>query len=182
MKNKANKPLILLDLDGTIADFSATVALHFGIELPLKIPEGLYPWIGDGAARKELNRMMESYKFWRDLEPYSWAKEMLQTIEKYGEVYFLSKARPNAGCMGGKMDWVKFRFPHMENKLILTTQDKFPCANGNILIDDDLRHEPEWSARGGKFFHWIEIKDCQEGVEIYKKRIVELEKFLEERA
>jgi 5'(3')-deoxyribonucleotidase len=173
---------VFIDLDATTVAWSSAVAKHFSIKnLPTNLPNGLYPWFGDDKTdmRKSLNRLMETYNFWRDLEPYAWSKELVQMVAKYGDVYFLSKARPNAGCMAGKMEWIKFHFPHMEEKTILTTRDKWVCSGKNrILIDDDLRHKKMWEDKGGIFYHWEEIADHPDSLPIFRGKFIQLKGFL----
>jgi hypothetical protein len=90
----SRRKIIFLDMDGScLTDWTNSVIRHFGLkDLPLELPEGLYPWFGgeDNSMRKRLNLIMETYNFWRDLEPYSYTKELVQMVEEYarGKVEF----------------------------------------------------------------------------------------------
>lgn len=172
----------MVDLDSVCVDFTSSVADYFDIKnLPINLPEGLYPWFGneEHEMRKKLNTLMEDQNFWLSLKPYKWSNNLLQTCQSNGNVYFLSKARPNSGCMAGKMAWVKKYYPEMEEKVILTTKDKWVCSSPNrILIDDDLRHKNGWEKFGGIFYHWLETKDCCEGFDIIENRLIDLNIFL----
>ena len=174
--------LIYIDLDGVCVDFTKNVSEMFKLtDTPIHSPENLAPWTYEGEERQRLNIVMETYNFWVNLEPYLWSRGLVELCQKYGDVRFLSKARPNSGCMAGKMDWIFKYFPEMKYKTILTTQDKWVCSSPNsILIDDDLRHKDGWTNGGGYYYHWEELKGCQEGNTIAKKRIIKLEKILNE--
>tara|TARA_R110001592_G_scaffold49630_1_gene154574 strand:- start:734 stop:1267 length:534 start_codon:yes stop_codon:yes gene_type:complete len=172
--------LIYLDLDGVCADFTKDVSKIFNLkDTPVNLPEKGAPWTYEGKNRDRLDTVMESYDFWTNLDAYSWSRSLVELCQRYGDTRFLSKARPNSGCMGGKIDWILKYFPEMQYKTILTTQDKWVCSSSNsILIDDDLRHKEEWIKSGGHYYHWQELKGCEDGDAIAKKRIIQLEKFL----
>ena len=172
--------LIYIDLDGVCADFTKSASEIFNHkDTPVNLPEKYAPWTYEGENHDRLDVIMESYDFWINLDPYPWSKSLVELCQKYGDTRFLSKARPNSGCMAGKMDWILKHFPEMEYKTILTTQDKWICSNNNsTLIDDDLRHKEEWTNGSGYYYHWAELKGCEEGNLIAEERIINLEKFL----
>jgi len=80
------------------------------------------------------------------------------------------------------MDWIKFHFPHMVDKTIIVTQDKWVCSKeGVVLIDDDRRHRADWEREGGEFYWWEEIAGTQEGAKLFEDKLDKLVKFLENR-
>lgn len=173
---------LFIDLDGVCADFDYHVVNLLKLkDIPSDLPLGLYPWIPEGSSiRRELNNLMKDYYFWRDMPPLPWAHEIIHIARNYGEVFFLSKGMQNAGCFGGKMDWVKFHFPSLADNLILTSRHKWVCSKkGGILIDDDLRHKKEWENMGGTFYHWRNIRGTNEGAELIKKELDKLDNFLD---
>ena len=172
--------LIYLDLDGVCADFTKNVSQIFNFkDTSVNLPEKNAPWTYEGEDRDRLDVVMESYDFWMNLDPYTWSRSLVELCQRHGDTRFLSKARPNSGCMAGKMDWILKYFPEMEYKTVLTTQDKWICSDDNsFLIDDDLRHKEEWINRGGHYYHWAELKGCEEGRTIAEERIIQLEVFL----
>lgn len=174
--------IIYLDLDGVCANYSSSVISEYGLKNVSVKPAGLYSYFTESFMRKSINRLMESYYFWRNLEPYAWSHELLQTIQEYGDVYFLTKGMPNAGCFGGKIDWIKYHFPNMIDKTIIVTQDKWVCSKkGRMLIDDDMRHKKDWEKEGGEFYWWEEIIGTPEGAKLFPEKLDKLVGFLETR-
>ena len=166
------KPIIFLDMDSVIVNWTDPVAKYLDLDIDGSIPREVSKLTTE-SQQKEIDELMESYLFWISLKPFSWSEALIKRVSEMGELYFLSKARPNSPCFGGKIDWIKKYFPTYKDRLIVTSKDKFVCAcPNNFLIDDDDRHKLLWEKRGGKFFHWQEIRQKDFCDSEFKKRLV----------
>lgn len=166
------KPIIFLDMDSVIVNWTGPVIDYLDLDHCSDSPNGLRDCVNADQS-KEIDDIMESYLFWVSLKPFDWSNQLVDRVSEIGDLYFLTKGRPNSSCFGGKIDWIKKHFPNYQDKLIITSKDKFVCSRpNNFLIDDDERHKLPWEKRGGKFFHWKEIREKHFCESEFNKRLV----------
>ena len=134
------RPVIYIDLDGTIADFAG------GHVNP---PKSIY---------EKTNESLEK-GFYRNLPVISGAQEAVALLESHFDVYIATKPKKaNPFCLEEKMEWVRANFPSLSNKVFFTPNKAL--LRGYMLIDDHER----WSNFNGKFVqfnnsehNWIEL-------------------------
>lgn len=153
---------IFVDLDGVLIDF-VTVAMRM---CGAYVPENEYPencgWdilkatniIRD---RKGLTPISKQYfwdgldyGFWRSLKCYPGAREFVNTLESYGEVFFATSPTLSSECVAGKYDWVKDHFPDYRRKLIIATSKHVLADEESVLIDDRDRNCSKFISAGGR--------------------------------
>ena len=133
MSKKKDKPILYIDMDNVLADFSGSRALHHWQE-KASCPSAMY-----------------GKNFFRDLEPLPGAIEAVMELiasDKY-DIYVLSQpVAKSPHSYSEKVTWVLQYLPDLMNKIILI-QDKLMLRPG-ILVDDDKK----WGKFEGEFIHF----------------------------
>ncbi|MEY2924731.1 MAG: hypothetical protein RLZZ337_1279 [Bacteroidota bacterium] len=169
------KPIIFLDMDSVVVNWTDPIINYLDISADGNNIDELRDRLTEEHS-KEIDILMENYLFWRSLKPFAWSKELVNKVSEMGDLYFLTKGRPNHSCFGGKIEWIKQYFPAYQDNLVITSKDKFVCSSSNnFLIDDDERHKLPWEKRGGKFFHWKEMREENFSEPEFKKRLVAIQ-------
>lgn len=137
--------MILLDMDGVLADWCGAVCELFGFDLA-DWPRGEYRVeLALGISTEKLwRRLDETGDFWWRLRPYPWAAEMVATLKPAA---VLSKPSKNPACWSGKAEWMRRHFPDVP--LILCCDKALLAQPGRLLIDDYPRNCEAWRAAGG---------------------------------
>lgn len=104
-------------------------------------------------------------KFWKELEPFPWAKDLYEMLNKsrlVDEVVFLtSPGKKYTLCWEQKRQWLK---EHMNTDKIVITPYKYHCAKDNaILIDDTFKHCKQFIDSGGHAVLWPNPFEILEG-------------------
>ena len=114
-----NKKVVYVDLDGVTADFDKAKD-----QILEHDPEGHECKVREG--------------FFANLELVEGAKEALEELGKYYELYFLSTPTwSNSQCAKEKFDWVKEHFPELMFKRLILCHNK-GLLRGHYLIDDRI--------------------------------------------
>jgi hypothetical protein len=150
------------DLDGVLVDASQGFAEVFGVDYPTS---GMveHDWIlrAAGITPMEFMTRMDQLpmEFWRDLEPLPWTADLVQFLDlEFESWHIVSHAVWAPSCWHGKAEWVR-RFLGRDYlsrlHLIGYGSTKASLATpGAMLVDDRGQNCVEWSAAGGRSFHW----------------------------
>ena len=138
-----DKKIILIDMDGVVADFSAKLlktakergygevdpsnvkSFKIHDEFPEKFHEGI-------------NNIISERGFYRDLKPIDGAIEGIQEMMEYSffEVFFCTSPwNTSETCIRDKQNWLSQYFGKKILKRLVVTNDK-TLVRGDYLIDD----------------------------------------------
>jgi hypothetical protein len=187
MKNK-EKVNIFLDMDGVCFDWLGSACSVAKInENDEKIREklkkaGRLHDLHDifGGKDKMWDKIDKKDDFWFGMGIFPWAKKLVDTLKRYGEISFLSSPgklhdypESVAKACHGKCLLVHKFFPEHE---LLLVHNKEQCANKkSILIDDSEKKVKRFKEAGGKaylFPNQYKIFDKEIDIEDVIKEIV----------
>ncbi|TVQ83299.1 MAG: hypothetical protein EA357_06500 [Micavibrio sp.] len=133
------KPIIFLDLDGVIADFETHAET-----------QGKYHRVTGKLDREALD-----HQWWSTIPVFDGAQEFYETLQKIGDVKFLTGPMLHSGCHSGKAEWIE-NFDKNRGKwalrdlIICPAPDKHLLSGpGRILIDDRKNNIADWRLAGG---------------------------------
>lgn len=151
-----NKKIILVDMDGVLADFETRFLEEWKRKFPNhpKVPleerktfylAESYP----GGLKKEIEIILSAPGFYENLEAISGGKEALAKMQKLGHDVFIctSPISKYENCVLEKYRWAEKNLGFEWTKKIIMTKDK-ALVFGDILIDDKPEHKgarkPAW--------------------------------------
>lgn len=155
--------LILLDLDGVLADFNGGACeVH---NKPLYVPEK-WDYFTDWG--------MTSDEFWKPIEdaghcfytnkvrPYPWAADLLRLVRQYGD-FVIATANPlHPGLAASKTEWIR-RYVGDNAQVMMGNRKDLLAAPGRVLIDDNDENVRKFVAGGGHGIRfpqlWNEARD-----------------------
>lgn len=143
MRNN-NKPVVLLDQDGPLADFDTAVAevlVSLGLDVSVlkrttwHTSDDIEHCFGAAAARAVQDAVYRT-GFFRSLPLKAGAVEAVRALESAGCDVFICTAPSlrNPSCASDKMLWVADHFPSLRRKVVVS-KDK-TLVRGHILVDD----------------------------------------------
>lgn len=143
--------IILLDMDGVIANFMGGVSEVFGINV-----ENYHSWNVNeflGISEKKFwNEIHRQPFFWMNLEKYEWADYLVQLCEKKAdEVYICTSPAMDGKCYSEKYEWICDNYPQFKNKIILTNNKQLLANDKTILIDDSSKNCKQFYQNDGKY-------------------------------
>lgn len=149
-------PVIFLDLDGVLVDFVGGVCRYFGKANPYTRPEAQGEWGLEkllGIEPEDFWRPL-SYSFWAHLEPTPDAWPILAAVENAARgpqnVCLLTSPCQTAGCVDGKMEWIKQNLPDYQRRVLFGSAKHFVAESGKILVDDSDANCDAWRKAGGQ--------------------------------
>jgi len=139
-----NKPIVLLDQDGPLADFDLALAgVLFSLGLDAEVlrrttwhtSDDIESCFGVEAARAVQEAVYRA-GFFRSLPVKSGAVEAVRVLESAGCDVFICTAPSlrNPSCASDKMLWVADHFPSLRRKVVVS-KDK-TLVRGHVLVDD----------------------------------------------
>jgi len=145
---------IFLDMDGVMVDFVGSV-----LRL-VRRPDLLADWRPRGCY--DLTRVLgvpheylwenaySNVNFWRNMQPYPWLEQLLDTCRRYGPIAIASDPSLSPEAAAGKIEWMTRHVPASTDRLLLTSH-KYLLANANsVLIDDSDKNIVEFRRAGGQ--------------------------------
>ncbi len=150
---------ILVDIDGTTADFTTAVLRLYGWD-DVKIqhlyhnwPSGVY-WLHNilGVSKSQCFRTIDAGgpAFWQNLQKFPWTDQLLHDLGRIGQVTFCTSPGLSPDAAAGKVTWIKAC--GLGHNFVLTSQ-KHLCANPNaVLLDDHDEMVANFKSRGGHAF------------------------------
>lgn len=129
--------IVLVDLDGTIADLDASVESRFRQKYPEKtwIPRTESEY--DKSIEHETREILNEPFLFENLTPIPYAIESVKEMENCGHHVFFctSPLRQYDPCVTEKFKWIEKHFGKQSTRRIIITKDK-TIVHGNYLIDD----------------------------------------------
>lgn len=139
----SERPIVLVDMDGVVAQFEHRVLHHWQqlhpdkAHVPLEQRRGFeitsnYP----EEHREHLWDLFNRPALFSELEPEPGAVEAIKELDEYARVFFCSKPLvTNPTCHSDKNAWIARHFGPTWCKRLILTSDK-TLVRGDILIDD----------------------------------------------
>ena len=137
------EPIALVDMDGTLCDYSGAIAKALGALRSPEEPE-IDPERDELPPHVEARRKLVSAVpgFWRNLERLPLGFDVLHELEALKfQPYILSKG-PSSNSLAWmeKVDWCRAHIPHVP---IIVTEDK-GLVYGKVLVDDWPPYIERW--------------------------------------
>lgn len=138
-----NAPIVLVDMDGVVADWQAEFDFQLENTLPHieRIPfENITSFKTQkfyaDEHQEDIQRMLNAPGFYRNLKPYEGVVEALKELEQRYRIYLCTAPYvTNATCASEKMEWVDTYLGHEWMEKMVITSDK-TIVYGDVLIDD----------------------------------------------
>ena len=147
-------PTINLDMDGTICDMVGAAAARWGR------PDFAHP-VGKvrlaealGLDERTFWSRLNDHAFWSTLPKTEICDDLLLTAQALvgiDNVWVCSTPTLSPFSASGKVAWVQAHYAGLDRQYHLTTEKWRCAAPGDVLVDDDEKHEAKWVARGGHF-------------------------------
>ena len=144
MNTDPPKPLLLLDMDGPLANFDKAlyaVCQHLGIELNIKglsDPNRKYYMTDNMVHDHEklmIRDLLDTSHFFQYIPVTDGAIEGVKELMEYFDVWVCTKPLDaNQFCRDDKMWWIKEYFPALSSKVIMAP--KKSLIFGQTLLDD----------------------------------------------
>jgi len=135
--------IILVDMDGVLADFVACVCELFGKD-PIRTQNNWKPGNYDicpelGVSPEKLWGKVEEEgeELWAGLKPYPWARDMYDWLKTQGDVIVLTQPTLDPGCLSGKLRWLyEFTGDDKFRDFIMSPRKDAFANEDSLLIDD----------------------------------------------
>lgn len=146
---------LFLDIDGVLADFiGAAFKAHGKTFNAATYPKGLWnTWEHIGCTEQEFWEF-DGYDFWRNLEPYPYAKLLVKCLEDrvfQENICLLTSPSLNAMRINGKRDWIAEHFPAYTKQVLFGSAKHFCAHPTTVLIDDSDKNCEAFSKAGGHY-------------------------------
>lgn len=166
---RCQKPIVLVDLDGVLADFRGGALAKHKHESEID-PASWEFWIDMGMTEDEFWWPLRGSRFWAKLPPLDDGIAMFRKIEKAlpkKQIGFLTSAIM-PGAADGKRQWIDEHLTGYGAHMLTGTEKHLMAAPMKILIDDSHKNTDAWEAFGG---HAILVprpwnrraKECKDG-------------------
>lgn len=142
---KLKNPIILLDIDGVLADFVGSAFKAHGktadeYHTTLRNwPHGV-TWMNE-IWKMELQDFWDKInaleeEFWASMPEYMYAHSLYDSLVERADTYLCSSPSLHPACVAGKVKWIQRHFGVKFRKYILTSQKHVAAKPTTILIDD----------------------------------------------
>ena len=144
-----HKPVLLLDMDGQLADFDQAFwdmceSRLFSFDIPSLEAPGRRRFLTDNMPDPVERRMAREYvndganRWFRDLPPVAGAIEGTYELMEVFDVWVCTKPLEVCStCRDDKGAWIKRYLPELEDKLIIAPNKGL--IRGSILLDDAIK-------------------------------------------
>lgn len=156
-----NRPTLLLDVDGVIADFEtrflALARIVTGRQIvrdPTHSDMGRQCALSEEEAREVWDHVRQ-IPFAREIDPYPIAVESVLELREIVNVYFVTAPmRGHPTWAHDREQWLRDLFGDLGQNVI-STHHKY-CVRGHIFVDDRTKHVDSWSRAHpeGQAFLW----------------------------
>ncbi|MBV6513810.1 MAG: hypothetical protein FMNOHCHN_03366 [Ignavibacteriaceae bacterium] len=151
---------ILLDMDGVLADFFSDSLLRLNKkfrskESPITIEEYLESPSFDmaqkfGISAGEFWTTIESDQyFWRNMTPFSWAKQLYEFLQRFAPVTICSSPSLNPRCIPDKLEWISKHLNIKSDQCMFGGRKHLMAKPNALLIDDYPKNVDKFIEAGG---------------------------------
>lgn len=145
-----NRPVILLDMDGVIANFVDQVIATFGWDIK---HDDYSSWAYHqqmGLTDQQFWARIDS-DFWGRIEPYPWARSLVSHLRDKGEVIFATSPNLDSETPSAKVRWLRKHglMSPLWNDYMIGPHKHLMANKQTILIDDSDSNVEKFRAAGG---------------------------------
>lgn len=149
---------LYLDCDGVLADFDAGATAVLG--LPSRAFEKRH---GLG---KFWQKLAQAPDFYFGLPLMDDAMELFEAVEHLNPVILTGLPRGNWAA-DQKVRWAAAHFPGTRIITTMARDKRDHAKEGDVLVDDQVRHRDRWEEIGGVFIHHTNARDSIEQLRAY---------------
>lgn len=136
--------IVLLDMDGVIADFNVAALIAFGFteSEAKKRVENWTPGVWSvedeiGREKGELWKVIANNKrFWEDIPIYNYTKKFIKELKSNHDVYICTSPSPHHDCPTGKLKWLSNHNLGLSRNVVITKHKHLLACPNKCLIDD----------------------------------------------
>lgn len=158
---KSGKLRIFLDLDEVLVDFVGGCCGVFKADLATlerNWPPGLWDVCVPLGVSEEFfweRLSKEGARFWIDLRPLPWARELIDLVGSITDDWYIVSAPSRCSTSyDGKVRWIKNFFGPDFTRFVLNPHKEILAKPGTVLIDDRDRNVTEFILEGGSGILW----------------------------
>lgn len=143
--------MILLDMDGVIANFVASSLKVCNIPLTHE-QVARWDFYNGHITESEFWRAIDTTPdFWKDIQPYEWAEELVEMCRDIAPVYFCSSPAMHHVSASDKIWWLRTHgfMKADEDNYVLTKHKWINAGPKRILIDDATHQIDRFNLHGG---------------------------------
>lgn len=141
---------LYLDCDGVLADFDAGAEKLLGMR-----PKPF-------AERQNLGRMWaklaRSENFYGTLPLMPGATRLFEAVQHLDPIILTGLPR-GGWAAPQKVEWAALHFPGTRIITCMAADKRDHCAEGDVLVDDTLKHRHLWEGAGGIFVHHRDVDE-----------------------
>ena len=133
-----SKGIILVDMDNTIVDYSASIAVELQRNYPnVKVTSDNWQTLQLNDLHYNRKKIQSQPQFFKKLKPMNGALKALKEMEHDGYSVFIVSSPSISGnsCHSEKCEWMKLHFGDKWARRLVLTKDK-TIVIGDVLIDD----------------------------------------------
>ncbi|HEX8064792.1 MAG TPA: hypothetical protein VF535_16465 [Allosphingosinicella sp.] len=149
---------LYLDCDGVLADFDAGAAAVLGMH-----PKAYEKRNGPGRFWAKLAKAPD---FYFGLPLLDGATELFEAVRHLDPIILTGLPRGNWAA-DQKVRWAAKHFPGTRIITTLARDKRKHAEEGDVLVDDQLRHAALWEEAGGVFIHHKSVAETLERLEEY---------------
>jgi len=135
---------LYLDCDGVLADFDAGARALLGLP-----PQAFIDKHGMGPFWKKLGAAPD---FYARLPLMPDARELFDAVRHLDPIILTGLPRGN-WTAPQKVRWAAEHFPGTRIVTVMAVDKRSHCQQGDVLVDDLLKHRHLWESAGGIFIH-----------------------------
>jgi len=90
-------------------------------------------------------------QWWRDLEEYTWFRELYDLLASEGDVVFCTSPNLDPSSLKGKVGWIQDRFDKFFRDYIITNQKYHVAGPNTVLVDDNDKQCANFKKHGGEY-------------------------------
>jgi hypothetical protein len=145
----ALKRQLYLDCDGVLADFDEGVRRLLGMD-----PQAYMDRFGKGRFWQKLATAKD---FYGTLPEMPDARELFDAVAHLDPV-ILTGLPIGKWAAPQKLRWAEAHFPGTKMITVMAVDKRNHCTEGDVLVDDTLKHRHLWEGAGGVFIHHTSAK------------------------
>ncbi len=144
-----SKPLVVLDVDGVVADLVGTLKGRLQLPEDHPVTEWDLSKSFDKYDYSYIRGMMKQQHFWETLKAYPEGVAMVHRIRKRADILWCSSPFvPCSGWVAGRLNWLRSILAIRKYKEpFIATRDK-QFVRGRVLIDDKPENVTNWALTG----------------------------------